>query len=73
MPLLFLEVRNVIKFPFSGWGIAKLANRWMIAVAVSVGWSCVILHPEFSKQVNFFYYGPIFYIGKDEENNTLNK
>ena len=32
IPVLFFEVRNVITFPFSGYGLSKLVTRWSIAL-----------------------------------------
>jgi hypothetical protein len=64
IPVLFLEVRNVITFPFSAWGVPKLVTRWCIALVVSFGWACLMYNPDFIEQANYFQYVPIIFIGQ---------
>lgn len=73
IPVLFFEVRNVITFPFSGWGLSKLVTRWSIALLASFAWSCLCFIGDLQDDTAtyVFQYVPIIYISasKGEENN----
>ena len=74
IPVLFLEVRNVIIFPFSAWGLPKLVIRWFIALVVSFGWACIMNNNEWYDQATYFQYVPVIYIGQRQKlkQETLN-
>jgi hypothetical protein len=75
IPVLFFEVRNVITFPFSSWGFSKLVNRWLIALFVSVGWSCLCFIKTLQTDENasyVFQYVPIIYISASTGTTTIN-